>query len=60
MHQASAEQQYHVVPMGTGWVGLKWGLGQRASWVSAWVGAWHGVRVLVVGVVAQGLGRQGH
>ena len=28
----SKQQQYHVVLMGTGWVGLKRGLGRRASW----------------------------
>ena len=26
------KQQYHVVLMGTCWVGLKWGLGRPASW----------------------------
>ena len=41
------EQQYHVVQMGLGWVGLNLGLGRRASWAVHGIGAWvvHGCMV---------------
>ena len=43
MKGPNKKQHYHVVPLGTGWVGLKWGFGDRQAapcMGCAWPGAW--------------------